>query len=191
MIKAKGGFTLIELLLSLVISVVVGGLLLVILVNSSGLYYKESSKVEQGLSSNDGLASVNNAVKQASSVAPNYPTTSPFTYTSGATQLILKVPSTDNLGNIIPSTYDYFVFFQDQTKLRFKVFPDSTSYRKSSDQILALNVNSVVFKYLDGANLEVSPSNAAKINTTLILKQKSGQNYETSSVTSETNLRND
>ena len=180
------------MLISISIAAVVGGLLLVIIVNSTGLFYKESSKVEQGLNTNDALAEVRKSIKQSSAIAVSY-TESSVTYTSGETQIVLKVPSLDSSGNNILSSFDYFVFFQDTSKLRFKIFPDTASSRKAQDRIFSNIVDSLVFKYLSSSNppIEVAPEGATKVRITLKLKQKAGASYQTNIATTEANLRND
>lgn len=187
------GLTLIEVLISMGIAVVVGGLLFVIIVNSTGLFYKQSSKIEQGVSVNDALSVIRNSIKEAQSIVANYPEIQPFTYTTGLTQLVLKLASIDSSGNIIIDSFDYYVFYLDQTKLFFKVFPGALSQRKSRDQILSTNVESLEFKYYNLANPpeEVTPISASKITITLFLEQKSGQVMEKSIATTEANLRND
>lgn len=189
----QSGLTLVEALITLAIGASVGGLLLVIIVNTGGLFYKQSSKVEQGLNINDALGKIRQSVKESSSVALSYPSGPSPTYTSGATQLVLKVPSVNSAGDIIADTFDYFVFFQDATFLRLKTFPDSQSSRKSQDQIFSTKVESLLFKYLDSQNppQEVIPNLAVKIRVTLTLKQKAGATFEQNIATSEANLRND
>lgn len=186
----KRGLTLVEVLIAMGIATIVGGLLLVIMVNSAGLFYKQSSKVEQGLGINDALGKIRESVKQASSVASSY-TSGSTTYTSGASQLVLKVPAIDSAGNIISDTFDHYVFYKDEAKLRFKIFPDLTSIRKSADQIFSTNADSLLFQYYDSLSSEVTPSSAVKVKITLSLRQKAGADYETNIATSEANLRND
>lgn len=186
------GFTLVELLISMSIAVVVGGLLIAIIVNSSGLSYKQSSKVNIGLNTNDALAQVRKSIKESSAVVPSF-TIGSETYTSGLSEIILKVPSLDQSGNIISNFFDYFIFFQDQTKLRFKVFPDPASSRQPQDQIFSTSLDSLQIQYLSSVNppVEVVPEAASKIRMTLTLKQRNGLDYEISTATSEANLRND
>lgn len=186
------GFTLFEVLISMSIAVVVGGLLLLIMVNSVGLFYNESSKVNIGLNTNDALNQVRKNIKESSGVAASY-TAGSTTYSSGGTQAVLKVPSLDLSGNIITNTFDYFVFFQDALKLRFKTFPNALSSRKAQDQIFTTSLDKLVFQYLNSANppVEVAPISATKVKITLTLKQKAGAAYQISTATSEANLRND
>lgn len=187
------GFTLVEALLTLAIGVVVGGLLLVIIVNTGGLFYRQSGKLEQGLSINDALSKIGQTVKESSAVALSYPAGPSPTYTSGAGQLVLKVPSYNSAGGIISNTFDYFVFFLDGTILRFKTFPDSQSSRSAQDQIFSTKVEGLVFKYFDSQNppQEVIPTSAAKVRVTLKLKQKAGADTLQTIATNEANLRND
>lgn len=187
------GLTLLEVLISIGIATVVSGFLLVIIVNSTGLFYKQSSKIEQGIGANDALSAIRNSIKEAKSIVANYPETQPFTYTTGLIQLVLKLASVDQSGNIITDSFDYYVFYLDQTKLRFKVFPNALSQRKSRDQIFSTSVENLEFKYYNLTNppVEVTPVSAAKIKITLSLKQKSGQAIERSVATTEANLRND
>lgn len=185
------GFTLTEVLIALGIASVVGTLLLVVIVNSAGLFYKQSSKVEQGLGVNDALAQVSSRVKEASSVAVSYQD-GVITYTSGANQLVLRITSIDELGDLIADTSDHFVFLLNQDKLTLKLFPDAQSSRHAQNSILASNVTGVLFQYFDLQNppQEIQPSTALKIKITLVLKQRSGADFEVSTATSEANLRN-
>lgn len=187
------GITLVEALLTLGIAVVVGALLLIIMVNSAGLFYQQEGVVGQGLSINEALLNIKETIRGASNVAATYPPTGSPTYTSGATQLVLKVPSTDSENNIILGVFDYFVFFKDSDKLRFKTFPDSQSSRKAQDQIFTTKLDSLIFEYFDGQipPQSVQPNLAVKIKITLLLKQKAGAGIETNVATAEANLRND
>lgn len=186
------GLTLVEILISSSIAVFVGSILLIIMVNSSGLYYKESAKINIGLNTNDVLSKVRKSIKESSAVVALYNSDSE-TYTSGVTQIVLKLPSLDSSGNIILGSFDHFVFFRDQNKFRFKTFPDMTSSRKAQDQILSNIADNLVFQYFNSANppIEVIPKKAAKVRITLTLKEISGPTYETNTATSEANLLND
>lgn len=185
------GLTLIELLISLGIVILAGVLLLTVMVNTLGLFYKESSTRTQGLSINDALSKIRSAVKQSSGVAASF--TSGVTYTSSSAEVVLKMASVDSSDNLISNTFDYFVFFLDGNNLRFKTFPDVLSSRKAQDQIFSTNVKNLQFKYLDLQNppMEVLPSEALKVRISLILQQKSGVDLETITATSEASLRND
>lgn len=192
MIDEKG-LTLVEAITTLAIAVVVSTLLVVIMINTGGLFTKQSSKVEQGLSVNDALGKINSSIRQSSGVLPTY-----STYTSGAQLLVLKIPSIDSSGNVVTNTFDHFIFLLEPSTgsgqvLRFKVFPNIASSRGSVDQIFSNNVSLLNFEYFDSQNPpeQVIPSQATKVKTTLLLKQKSGVGFEQNIATSEANLRND
>lgn len=167
------GLTLVEVLVAMGIATVVGILLLVIIVNSAGLFSNQSAKVQTGLNTNDALVSFRGSVKQASSVAEQ----------SDTTRLVLKVASIDANGNIIDNTFDDFVFFLDQNTLHFQVFPNAASSRSQADQIFSTSIDNLKFQYLNAASLEVAPTFASRVRMSITLKQETA--------TSEANLRND
>lgn len=178
------GLTLIEVLVAMGIASLVGVLLLVIIVNSAGLFTQQSSKVQAGLNSNDALVKIRSTIKDASTVAVSY-TSGQTTYTTGSTQLVLKVPSIDTSNNIIANTYDFLIFYLDQKILRFKTFPDAQSSKSASDQIFSTDVENLDFKYFNSATPpeEVTPGVATKVKVSLTLRQNTA--------TTEANLRND
>lgn len=188
---SEKGVTLVELLIASSIAVIIGALLLAVLINSAGIFYKQTSRVNQGLNSNDALNLVRQSIKESNGAAASYQVDSK-TYISSSNELILKIPSIDAQGNVISETYDYFVFYKDQDKLFLKSFPDTQSSRKAQNQILASNVVSVFFQYLNNVSppQEVIPTSAVKIKLTLMLRQKIGSQLETSIATSEASLRN-
>lgn len=188
----SSALTLIEVLVAMGIATVAGVLLLVIIVNSTGLFTQQSSKVQMGLNINDALSQVRSSIKDASIVADKY-INGGTTYTTGSKQLVLKVLSIDSSGSIIDNTFDFFVFFQDQSYLRFKILPDPLSFRKAANQVFSSSVNNLIFQYFNSAipPVEVTPTAATKVRITLTLKQKIGVKYETQTATSEANLRND
>lgn len=179
------GLTLVEVLVAMGVAAVAGALLLVIIVNSIGVFSEQSSKVREGLNINDALSQVRRSIKDASVVADSYDSGEAM-YVTGGSQLVLKVASVDTSGNLLVDTFDYIVFFKDQGYLRFKTFPDPASSRQPSDTILATGADSLVFQYFNSASppMEVSPVTAAKVRISLTLNQ-------TNIATSEANLRND
>ncbi len=190
--KSQRGLTLVEVLIAMGIAVVVGALLVTVMVNTAGLYYKESSNLIEGLNINDALSKIRSTIKQASAVVANY-NGGGTTYTSSNTQIVFKLASIDSSNNLIAQKFDYYVFFLDTNKLRFKIFPDPLSARKSQDQIFSTSVDSLSFQYLSSANppVEVVPESATKVRISLTLKQKTGNKVEQKTATSEANLRND
>lgn len=185
----KNGFTLVEMIITIAITAVIGVALLVILVNSMGLQTAQSNRVMQGLGINDSLSDISNWVRRASTVAEGYPT-SPYTYTTGESILVLKIPSIDASDNIIDDVYDYIIFLVEDAKLKEKLFPNGLSTRKPIDKILTNNIASVVFSYQNATGQTVTPSSASVITATINLSQKSTYANETNSGTSTMRLRN-
>lgn len=191
--KVQSGFTLAEVIIAMSIVVIVGTLLLVILVNNTGLFYQQSTILNQGVGINDSLSKIRTSIKEANAVSANY-TSGSTTYTTGSSELVLQLPAIDSSGNKIFNIFDYAVFNITQNRLYLKVFPDSASgsVRKNADLILTQNVDSIKFDYLDNNNqLLINPVQADKVRVTLILKQKAGASFKTTTATSEASLRND
>lgn len=185
------GFTFPEILVATVLIVLVGALLLNIMVNSTGLFYKQSSKVEQNVGLNDALASIRSSIKEANIVALGYPESPPYTYTTNSSTLVLKVASIDSSGNIIIGSFDYFVYVLEDSKIKFKVFKNALSQRKEKDQILAQNAANLEFKYFDLNDLESVPAETVRIKVSVTLTQQAGVSVETKTAEAEARLRND
>lgn len=187
------GFTLVEMLITMSVVVIVGVLLFSILVNSTGFFYQQSSKTEQGLGINDSLVNIKESIKEANLVSLNYPPSGTPQYSSNDSNLVLRFQAIASSGNKIFNVFDYIVYTVSGGKLYFKVFPDTQngSVRKSEDRILTQNVSGVKFEYLNIANSPVAPNLSNKVKVTLTLTQKSGAKLQTSIATSEANLRND
>ncbi|MDO8498445.1 MAG: hypothetical protein Q7S44_01540 [bacterium] len=189
--KQEQGTTLIEILLVSVIAVVVGGLLVAILVNNSGLFTKQTELVGEGLNLNDGIRQIDDGVREAAGVVVSYEVDS-TTYTTGDNTLVLKLPATSGSG-VISDAYDYLVVSADTSLpqvLRLQVFPDAQSTRASKNIVLSTILNSVQFYYLDESSAAVSPSQAVKVKVILSVIQKSGQISSSRSATMTTSLRN-
>lgn len=179
------GLTLVEVLVALGIVSVVGALILMIIVNSAGIFTDQSVKVQGGVDANEALSQMRRTVKDASSVAASY-TDGATVYTTGANQLVLKLAAFDNSGNIIDNSFDYVVFFRDQKIIRMKIFPDAVSSRKPANTVLATQATDLYFQYFNAASppAEITPVSAAKVRISLKLNK-------ISIATSEANLRND
>lgn len=187
------GFTLPEVIVVSFIAVVLGGLLMSILVSNTGIFYQQTSRVQQGLGINDTLLKFRGSIKEALGVVAQYPPTGTPNFSSGPSTLVLKVSSLDGAGNIVTNTFDYIVYFLEEGRLHIKVIPDSSlpSSRYSQDTILSNNVSNLTFQYFDAGGSEVAPSLAARVKITLRLNQKAGAQFESNIATSEASLRND
>lgn len=185
------GLSLIEVLVAMGIATVAGVLLVAVIVNSTGVFSQQSSKIQTGLNINDAFMQIRSNIKQANSIADQYVNGGDI-YTTDDDQLILKVASIDVNNNIVDDAFDYFIVFKDQNILRFRVFPDAASSRESVDRIFSTSLDNITFQYFNSAvpSVEVTPTEAVKVRVSLTLKQKAGAGFETNIATSEANLRN-
>lgn len=184
------GFTLLEVIIATGVAAIVGSLILGILVNSTGVYYQQSAKIEQGVDLNNALANIQKSITNAAAIASSYPETGTPLYTTGNDQLVIKVSSVDSSNNIIANSYDYFVYTVNAGQLHLIIYPDPKSSRQLRDQILALNVSNISFGYLDSADSPVGINAATKVKVTLTVQQKAGSNYRQSIATTEATLKN-
>lgn len=175
------------------VALIVGTFLVGILVNNNGFFYKQTSTVSEGLGLNDTVREIENSIRQAASVSSGYPEVSPiYTYTSGASTLVLKLPSYNESG-VIANVYDYIVIAPDALKpkiLRMQIFKDDLSQREEANKVLTTLVESVQFSYLDKNGNSVSPVSASSVGVTLKLLAKTGSVGSSRSSSTVINLRN-
>lgn len=185
------GMTLVEILLAAAAAVAVGALLVGILAQSSGFYYKENAIIREGLSLNDVVHRIDENIREALSVASGYPEASPQ-FSSGAETLVLKLPSLSGSGTV-SGIYDFVVITKDSTNpkiLRMKVFPDEQSQRPSADTVLTVILDSIQFRYLDKNGAVVTPVAAFSVGTTLTAMDKTGTIGSSRTTSIVTTLRN-
>lgn len=187
----KKGFTLVEVLLAAFVAVVVGALLVGILVNNSGFFYKQNAIISEGMGLNDSVRKIEDYIRQALSVAAGYPEASPV-FTSGEQTLVLKIPALSPTG-ILVGVYDFVVVTKDQSNpkiLTVKVFPDGQSQRPGAGTVLTVLLDSIEFKFMDKSGNIVAPAQASSVGVTLKILARTGaigSSRETSIVTT---LRN-
>lgn len=185
------GFTLLETVIASAVALVAGTFLVAILVNHSGLFYKQNSIVSEGLSLNDAMREIENNIRQAVYIADGYPGGSPD-YTTGAQTLVLKLPALSQ-SEVIDGVYDYAVVTKDSSEprvIRVLVFPDFQSTRKASNLVLTNLLESVQFEFLDKSGNLVAPASAASVGTTLTVLSKTGSIGSSRSSSAVTTLRN-
>lgn len=185
------GFTLVEMLVALGIMVIVSTILASLLVNQSGVFYKQNAVVNIGVSLNNTVSSINNYIRQASAVAGGYPESSPQ-YTTGQNTLVLKLLSV-NMEGTINDVYDYVVVYKDSADnhiLRLQVFPDPQSTRTTSNTVLTTLMDTIQFNYLDNNGNTVAPSSATSVKLILTLSYGSGGTGSSRTSETVTSLRN-
>lgn len=192
MIRANRGFTLVEILAAISVTVIAGYLLLATLVQTNTNFLDQNSQIKEGLGLNDTTTIINESIKSAAAVAASSPTTP--VYNSGATTLVLALPSIDASGNIIGGVFDYLVVTRDSsipTILRQIIFPNlPQSSRKAQNRVLLTDLSLIHFTYLDSNGNGVTPSSAAKVNYVINVSERVGLSARASSASSEINLRN-
>lgn len=171
------GFTLAETLLASSVAVIVGMFLVGILVNNTGVFYKQNSMVSEGLSLNDTMTAISNQIKQGVGVAAGYPESSP-TILSGANTLVLKLPALSSEGPI-SDVYDYVAVYPDSSNpnvLRIQTFPSTNpaSTRPANDQVITSLLQSVQFTYLDRSGNTTTPDSAVSVGVSLTVLSKTG-----------------
>jgi prepilin-type N-terminal cleavage/methylation domain-containing protein len=187
----RKGFTLVETIIVAAVFLIVGTLLASILVNNTGLSNSQSSLVTSGLNINDAVSTIENNIRQASSVAIGYPEVTP-TYTTSSNTLVLKIPSY-NASGVISDTYDYVVVTKDLTKtylLKQYIFPNALSIRQSQNKILTNILQSIEFSYLDKNDNVVSSNTAEKVKVIINVLPGNGVADKTRSATIVVSLRN-
>lgn len=192
--KNLKGLTLIELLVVASVGAVAGTLLIFSMVSSNDVFFRETGRVQEGLSLNDALNVISKDIKSAAKVSSSYPESGQIQHQTSKEVLVLKIPSIDATGGIIKDTYDYIVIYKDASNpLNFlrKVFPTSPSQRGSEENVLLKNLKVISFYYLDKDGNSVSPSAAEKVNFLINAETKFGLNSQISSASGEVNLRND
>jgi type II secretory pathway pseudopilin PulG len=189
--KNQKGFTIIEILVAATISVAAGALLFSILINTTGVFYQQTSKVNQGVGGNDAQVEFRKYLKEAQSVVAAYPESGSPLYSTGSSQVVLKLAAINQSGSVINGVSDYAVFYLTGSKLKERIFPNVASARPATDKILVDNVQTVLFQYFDSSGAIVSPPATEKAKMTLKLSQKAGAGIVTNTATAEANLRND
>lgn len=170
---SRSGLTLPEVIIGVAVVALVGGLLVLMMIQSAGLFSRESSKISQGVGLNDSLSKIESSIRKSSGALAS----------SNSSQLALKFPAIDGSGNIIANTFDTEIFILEEDKLKYKLLPDPQSSRIALDTILTKNIESLDFKYLDNLNQEVTATLAKKVIATISLKEQIAS--------AEANLRND
>ncbi len=186
------GLTLMEILVSIGLLAIAGLLLVSTFVNSSGLFLKESVQVAQGLDVNTAFTELKDSIRESTSVVATFQIGQSPTYTSGNEHLILSLNSIDGSGNIISTSYDYYVYYKEGARMKLKTYPDAGSSRYAKDQVLIDNLETLKFTYLDSSTppQAVTPVSATRVRTSIKLSQKAGADIQQRIATTEAIIRN-
>lgn len=191
MIMKMRGFSLVEVVIATGTALVVGVILVAILISNTGLSYKQSALVNEGLSLNDALQKIDENIRQAASVAPGYPLDTPQ-YISGGETLVLKLPAL-GVNDVINGVYDYAVIRKESTGskiLKLQTFPDPSSRRKAQNLVLTTILDSIIFYYLNDDLVEVTPVSSKQVKVSLSVLSQTGSVGSSRTSISITSLRN-
>ncbi len=178
------GFTLLETLIVIALTVAI----LVAITN----FYSGFNRfyAYQNLSANNAtltgraIAEIDSTVLPASSVLSSR-TFTIGTYASGASVLVLELPSTTSSGGIISGTYDYAVFYVSNGTLYKRLEAAGSSSRTTATEQLVSGVTSLTFSYDSGDFGSVT-----RVNTDLTTQSTHRGGTVNSHLTSEAYLRN-
>lgn len=168
--SVKRGFTILELLISIAILSIISVIISTIAIRSGIIFEKQTGLVEVRLSNRFVLDEVATQVRAAKQVEGSF-TGNGQNFTTGTTTLILKLPSVDSSGSTISGAFDRVVFYLDGARIFKKVFPDATSKRPKTTQILTATVKNLNFSY---NNVSIASASAVSVNLTTTKTLPSG-----------------
>lgn len=182
--ESGNGFTLLELVISIAVLSIISVILATIIIRSGFFFEKQTGLAEVGLSNRFVLDEIATQVRAAKQVEENF-TGNGQNFTTGAVILVLKLPSVDAAGSTISGVFDRVVFYLDGGKINKKVFPDATSTRVKTSQILTTATKTLNFSY---NNANVASSSAVTVNLTTVKNLPAGNQENTDKI--EVVLRN-
>lgn len=168
------GFTLLETVLTVgIVSLLMGGLALLFLFFSN-LYQYELAYI-RAHSAGSAIRSIAGLTLQAQSVLGSH-TFGSGSYTSNSTTLVLKIPTVDASGVVIPLTYDYMVVYVSGSNLYQQLEPDASSARVGGVKLLTDSLKTLLFTY-DNADYTQVTRVTVDITTEVIEKTKIVTNH--------------
>ena len=158
LMRKRTGFTLLEVLVTAAVSVILGSVLLVVLLSSSNAMATINGQGTLQMQLALGLQAFTQDVRYVTglpliSASGNFPQDL-TSAEDGVAMLILRVPSIDGNGQVIPSSSDDIIydFMAETGVLRRVVEPGPGSSRTAEDHVVARDIAQVVFSIMpDGA----------------------------------------
>ena len=160
--KNQAGFTLFEM----IIVIFLFAILLIGLLNifdwQQKVYNMEQAEVLATGSARNVMNNMNMYIAQADQIEASR-TINGVLYTTGGTTIVVRLPSFDASGDLLASTYDYFVFTQNGTNLNQVVELAANSGRKAGNKLLSDKVDSFALTYNNGT---VTAASKVTVNLT-------------------------
>lgn len=155
------GLTLVETVVVISIfaiaSIVIGS----VYIGHSKLYTTENSIADIKSQKSIFIKEFEGAAESSSDIIASY-TFGGTTRTSSSSTAIFQLPSIDTNGNIIPSKFDYEVFYREGKKVFAEVSADAASRRKNLKRELCDAAQNLTFQY------NSSPPHDATVITPLL-----------------------
>lgn len=145
-VTSEDGFTLIEL----VIVIAVSSVLLLGMLNlfdwHQKIYLQETANIGTTTAVRGSLLKMSKNIAQATTVMASH-TFGSTTYTSGASELVLQLPSVNSSGNAIATTYDYVAYYLSGGALYEKIEANAASTRLATTKLIAENAQTFTLTY--------------------------------------------
>lgn len=180
------GVSLLETLMVIFVLSVIVFLFANIFLGGSSLFSQRTAVHDIQRENIAAISAMDRVVRQGRAIV-NYPEANP-TESSSATTLIVKVPSIDALKEIIPATYDYFLYRRNvgqPAALEVQTIASGPG-RISGTHVLSTAVKNLVFNY----NADV-PTSATRVTVTLETAKQIGDREVTFASETSLSLRND
>jgi hypothetical protein len=165
----KQAFTLIETVIVIAITTMMMLAIAVLYINFNLLYTYQQTFVATTRAAGSAVNAIGAVTLPADQVLASHAFAS-GTISSGATALVLELPTIDSSGNTVVGKYDYIALYLTGTDLYRKIEADATSSRTSSTKRVATLVNSLTFTY-DNADF----TKVTKVDTDVITQLNARQ----------------
>lgn len=169
------GFTLIETFIVIAISVVALAALSNLFIIFNNTYGYQQAFVASAGSASSAMNAIEAATLPADQVITSH-NFSGTTYSSGATTLVLELPSVNSSGNIVAGVRDYIAFYTSSTNLYRLTQAGAGSQRASELKLLSTTLSSLLFTY-DNADFTKVTNVATDIVTQAQFKQQAVQSH--------------
>jgi len=143
--KSTSGMTLVEVLIASVIALMIGGVVVAAFLSGQRSFVSGTTLMEVHGDARVAMDWLSRDIKWAHQVVMGSVTIGADTYTTGASELVLSIPSVDASGDIIDGLFDTVVYTLNATDLMRIVAPDPGSSRTQLSDTIANNVTNLRF----------------------------------------------
>lgn len=168
-------FTLMEVIIVVGIFSIMFLALIKFFISYNTSYIFERAVVTTSSSADALMNEIEAAVLPANQVVASR-TFGAVTYTSGASVLVLEVPSIDSSGVIISGTYDHIVFYTNGKYVYEIIDANAASSRKSRTRQLSDSLSALTFTY-DNASFPSVKQVTADITTQAVFPTRTTQSH--------------